>query len=1001
MLDTAEQCLWRDGARVDVTPKAFAVLCYLADRPRRLVAKEELLDALWGDTVVTDGVLKVCVLEVRRALADDAKSPRWIQTVHRRGYRFLDDLPRGGADARASASASDGDRALPLGFVGREPELARLAAAAARAIGGEATTVFVGGPPGIGKTSLAEAFVAPLERDGRMLVARGHCIEQSGGGDAWSPVLEAVAGLLRGPRGPALRARFERAAPSWAADFAGAGERARSLVATHERRLRELGDALADVARDTPVALVLEDLQWSDPSTLDLVALLARRRETSRILLVATARPIDAGASAAALAALRHELALHRRAESIDVGLFDARASARWLDARFAPHELPDDVAAALHARTEGHPLFLVHLADWLVERGTIARASAAAPWRLAAPLESIAGDVPDTVRRAIEMQADRLDADDQRVLEAGAVCRAEFSGAAVAAALQEDSGAVEERCERLARRGAFLAAAGASELPDGTISSRYRFLHALQSDVLYRRIAPGRRSRYHLRVGAHGEQTHGARAVEIASELALHFEEGRDWTRAIAHRRIAAANDARRAANREAQTHLSAALALCDRLGEGERAPTRRALLEELGLLRRTMGDLRGSAEAFEALAAHAGEFGDRAVQVHALLCLGSVVFWEDRERCLAHVDRAVEAAERGNDAALRAHARGYRGHWQLNLRGFDRAHVAACEAAVASARASGDERREALHVVRLAYARLFEGRPDDALSAAAEGAELALAQGDAFEWLLAQFFRAWAFLHAGRLGAMAADLDAAERAAERNGHAPWIALFTVQRAEMRAALGDGAGARALAAPVVEAALAADGPTGQIVHHGGIVLAQADLAAGDAKSAAERVRDVAARLARERGAMDRLLDLPFHAVAVEAFLATKSARDAARHADLLLEIARACGEPNHLALALAAQVACARGSAASTKRDEDEAVALIDAGRAPLLAPRAADLLARAALARRRKPLADEHARRAAGARSRLDASFTTPAAAPPPRPTPAARVRKRRSGI
>lgn len=999
VLDEAEQCVWRDGARVEITPKAFAVLCYLADRPRRLVPKEELLDALWGDTVVTDGVLKVCVLEVRRALDDDAKSPRWIQTVHRRGYRFLEDVPRGDAHTKpssASPALPSGPRAA--GFVGREAELARLDAAAARALAGEATTVFVAGPPGIGKTSLVEAFLAPLERAGRVLVARGHCLEQYGAGDAWLPVLEAVGGLLRGPRGPALRARLERAAPSWATEFAtnaGGTRRDPVLAATHERRLRELGDALADVARETPLVLLLEDVQWSDPSTLDLVALIARRREPARVLLVVTARPVDAGSQS--LARLRHELALHRRAESIEVGLFDADATARWIDARFDGHAFPPELARELHARTDGHPLFLVHLADWIVERGAVARRGDA--WTLESSPRAVVDDVPDTVRRAIELQADRLDADEQRVLEAGAACRAEFSVAAAAAALQEDPSDVEAVCEKLARRGSFLVTAGLAEMPDGTISSRYRFAHGLQAEVIYRRIAPGRRSRYHLRIGERGVELYGARAGEIASELALHFEEGRDWARAIAHRRAAAANDVRRAANREAEAHLVAALALCDRLGEGERAITRRALLEEVGLLRRTMGDLRGSAQAFEALAAHAGEFGDRAMQVHALLCLGSVVFWEDRERCLAHVDRAVEAAERGADAALRAHARGYRGHWHLNLRGFDRAHVAACEAAVESARAAGDERREALHVIRLAYARLFAGRTDDALTSAAAGAEMALAQGDAFEWLLAQFFRSWAFLHAGRLGEMRANLDAAARAAERNGHAPWIALFTVQRAELLVALGDGDGARALATPVVDAALGADEPTGQLAHHGGIVLVQADLAARDPRRAAERVRDVEARLRRERGAMDRLLDLPFHAAAFEAHHEVGDTRDAARHADALLEAARACGEPNHAALALAAQVACARGSAAATKRDEDEAVASIDSGSAPLLAPRAAELLARAATARRKKSIADAHARRATDARARLAESLEITASAPTRTTTPRRGSAPRRS--
>lgn len=186
MLDTVEQCLWRGGGRVDLTPKAFSVLCYLADRPRRLVTKAEILDALWGDTVVTDGVLKVCVLEVRRALEDDAKSPRWIQTAHRRGYRFLEDIARGTSTSRAAPNGTQEvtERARPDGFVGRDIELARLDAAAARALAGENTAVFVSGAPGIGKTSLVEAFLAPLEREGRMLVARGHCLEQFGAGDA-------------------------------------------------------------------------------------------------------------------------------------------------------------------------------------------------------------------------------------------------------------------------------------------------------------------------------------------------------------------------------------------------------------------------------------------------------------------------------------------------------------------------------------------------------------------------------------------------------------------------------------------------------------------------------------------------------------------------------------------------------------------------------------------------------------------------------------------------
>ena len=88
-LDAINQCAWLGSEPVSLSPKAFAVLSYLAQRPNKLVTKDELLDAVWPDVHVTEGVLKRAVLEVRKALNDSAEEPRFIQTLHRRGYRFL------------------------------------------------------------------------------------------------------------------------------------------------------------------------------------------------------------------------------------------------------------------------------------------------------------------------------------------------------------------------------------------------------------------------------------------------------------------------------------------------------------------------------------------------------------------------------------------------------------------------------------------------------------------------------------------------------------------------------------------------------------------------------------------------------------------------------------------------------------------------------------------------------------------------------------------------
>jgi len=93
-LDASEEQVWRGQELVKLTPKSFSVLRYLAERPKRLVTKEELFRALWPDTVVSDAALTRCIREIRKALTDDARSPHYIETANRRGFRFIRALGR-------------------------------------------------------------------------------------------------------------------------------------------------------------------------------------------------------------------------------------------------------------------------------------------------------------------------------------------------------------------------------------------------------------------------------------------------------------------------------------------------------------------------------------------------------------------------------------------------------------------------------------------------------------------------------------------------------------------------------------------------------------------------------------------------------------------------------------------------------------------------------------------------------------------------------------------
>src|SRR5215217_2410018 len=89
VVDGGSYRLLRDGANVPLSPKIIDLLLFLAARPSALVSKEELFRALWPDVAVTDNALTQVVSELRQALGDDAAKPQYVQTVARRGYRFI------------------------------------------------------------------------------------------------------------------------------------------------------------------------------------------------------------------------------------------------------------------------------------------------------------------------------------------------------------------------------------------------------------------------------------------------------------------------------------------------------------------------------------------------------------------------------------------------------------------------------------------------------------------------------------------------------------------------------------------------------------------------------------------------------------------------------------------------------------------------------------------------------------------------------------------------
>ena len=594
-VDASNGRLWRGREPVAVPPKVLSVLHHLAERPQQLVTKADLFAHVWPETVVGDAVLTVAIGEIRKLLGDDPRAPRFIETVHRRGYRFIAPVSSGASTAPHAEPASerataprDGGRKTTI--VGRDAERARLDALLQAALDGERQVAFVTGAPGLGKTTLVDAFLDEVAARETVWIAKGHCVEHYGAGEAYLPVFEALGTLAQEVPHEEFVPLLRRFAPSWLVQMPKLLEeddfalllRATSGVAP-ERRLREMLEVLEELTARAPLVLVLEDLHWSDYSTIDLLAALARRRTTARLLVLGTYRPADLVLQGHPLAAVTQELLARRLCGEVSLGLLAPDAVDAYLAERFPRRSFPSGLSDLLQERTDGNPLFMVNLVDEWIEARQLACTDGT--WQVRTGIDELGREVPRSLRALIEQHVARGDADDQRLVAAASVIGEEFSVAPLAAALEADPVDVEQRCEGLVVRD-LLERRGVARTPDGELASRYGFRHATYRSVLHDRIPIGQRQQWHRRVAAAIERAWGTDAPEVAAELALHFEQGRDDRAALRYLGVAAQSAILRSASREAIGYLTRALALVPALpADAERDRTELVLRVALGV--------------------------------------------------------------------------------------------------------------------------------------------------------------------------------------------------------------------------------------------------------------------------------------------------------------------------------------------------------------------------------------------------------------------------------
>jgi adenylate cyclase len=647
-------------------------------------------------------------------------------------------------------------------FVGREDELAKVDAFLDGALAGQGRVIFVTGGPGRGKTALLEAFARrAMERHPSLLVASGKCNAYSGLGDPYLPYRDLMAMLTGDVEGrwDAGAISRDHARRLWAARslvvqnllehgphlldlfVPGGALLSRATAAEQEdapwlSRLREhvqrdwtgseeveqshlfqqITNVLRAVSRVQPLLLILDDIQWADAASISLLFHLGRRLADvdSRLLIACAYRPEEV---ALGRGGVRHPLAkvlseLKRAFGDVwvDLGRADEVEGRAFVDAVLdaEPNRLGNEFRATLFERTGGHPLFTVELLRAMQDRGELLKDEDGA-WNAGPTLDWEV--LPARVEAVIQERIDRLDPELRDILTVASVEGELFTAQVLAhvcgvperSLLRQLSGDLERR-HRLVR---------AQEEMETSLRrmSRYRFGHILFQDYLYKRLSQGERGLLHGEVGAALETLYAGELDEMAVQLAHHFHQAGDHSRAFHYFTLAGERAARLYESGEAITHYTRAIQLAETISPDVLSLAR--LHRGRGLASARQGEFAQARSDQTAILRMARAAGEHQVEWRALLDLGRLWTSRDYNQARECFEAALELARRIGEPACLADSLNWMGNWCANNENPKRA-VAYHQEALTIFEDLGDRRELANTLDLLALANMLGGDLD-----------------------------------------------------------------------------------------------------------------------------------------------------------------------------------------------------------------------------------------------------------------------------------------------
>ncbi|PYQ48216.1 MAG: hypothetical protein DMF78_21800, partial [Acidobacteria bacterium] len=525
-LDERERQLLRGSQAVPLPPKLFDLLAELVENAGRLLPKQDLLDEVWPGVAVEEGSLTRGISSLRRVLGSTADGGDYIQTVAKRGYRFIANV-RETTDDELEGPRWAGRIPLPpslvataaVEFVGRDAELAQMRDVWERATSGRHQLLLVAGEPGIGKTRLALEFARRRAPEGSTVLV-GYSDEESL--VPYQPFVESLTWYVRHCPEADLRAQLA---------LIGGGAELGAFVPELRHRMPDLPSPLAmdaegqrfrlfeavaamltAASRARPVLLTFDDLHWADKPTLLLLRHVMRSARPASFAIVATYRESELGRThplAEMLITLRREPGVTRLALR---GLDIAQVTS-LVDSIVGP-DAPPPLPRVVMDSTDGNPFFATEVLLHLKETGAIARLGGITGRSVEAADLGLSEGIKEVLGRRLSRLSDACN----RALGVASIIGREFDAALLEAVAElpdiELVGALEE-----ATRAQLV-----SESKEA--GGRFEFRHALIRETLYSELSSPRRVRLHRRVADAIERLARNRPDLPLAELAYHFSQ-------------------------------------------------------------------------------------------------------------------------------------------------------------------------------------------------------------------------------------------------------------------------------------------------------------------------------------------------------------------------------------------------------------------------------------------------------------------------------------------